>query len=125
MRSAARTLRIGDLLDSRFALLRGETERPKSRSVAEPARVFDAEQTPYAVIGGVALQMWSAEPKTTFDIDVAIASYDDIPEVALKEAGFVRGRRFADSEVWTGPDAAPGRRSSGRPPRDRAYDPTA
>jgi len=106
MRSAARTLRIGDLLDGRFALLRGEPERSKSRSVADLARVFDVERTPYAVIGGVALQMWSADPRTTLDIDVAVASYDDLPRAALKAAGFVRGRRFADSEIWKGPDGA-------------------
>jgi len=71
------------------------------------ARVFQAGRAQYAVIRGVALQLWSADPRTTLDLDVAVASYDDIPRAALEAAGFVRGRRFAHSENWTGPDGAP------------------
>jgi hypothetical protein len=107
MRSAAATLRIGDLLDRQFALLRGEMETSKLRTVTALARVFQDEHVPYAVIGGVAVQLWSKEPRTTLDLDVAVASYDDIPRDALQAAGFVRGRRFAHSENWKGPDGAP------------------
>jgi hypothetical protein len=107
MRSAAASLRIGDLLDRQFSLLRGEMDRSKLRSVAELARVFQSEGVPYAVIGGVAVQLWTKEPRTTLDLDVAVASYDDIPRDALQAAGFVRVRRFAHSENWKGPDGAP------------------
>jgi hypothetical protein len=106
MRSAAATLRIGDLLDRQFALLRGEMEKSKLRSVTGLARVFHDADVPYAVIGGVALQMWSAEPRTTIDLDVAVRSYDSFPRVALQRAGFVPDKP-SHSEAWTGPDGAP------------------
>jgi hypothetical protein len=107
MKSAASILRIGDLLDSQFALLRGELETSKSRSVLELARIFAAERVPYVVIRGVAVQLWSSDPRTTLDLDVAVRSCDALPREALVEAGFAFGRRFAHSENWTGPDGAP------------------
>jgi hypothetical protein len=107
MRPAEVTLRIGDLLDSQFALLRGEMERSKTRTVAELARILAEARVPYAVIGGVAVQLWSADPRTTLDLDVAVLSYDDLPRDALTQAGFAFGRRFEHSENWTGPDGAP------------------
>src|SRR5262249_42977250 len=99
--------RIGDRLDRRFAELRGEMPTSKVRTLTELARVFEAEGVPYALIGGVAVQIWSAEPRTTLDVDIAVRSYDDLPRAALRRAGFVRGRRFEHSENWTGPDGAP------------------
>lgn len=107
MQSADATLRIGDLLDSQFALLRGEMEKSKARSLAELARVFEAEKVPYALIGGVAVQLWSAEPRTTLDIDIALLSYDSLPREALTRAGFELEARFEHSENWKGPDGAP------------------
>lgn len=107
MKSAESTLRIGDLLDSQFAQMRGDMEISKARSLAEIARVFEAEAVPYAVIGGVAVQLWSNEPRTTLDVDVALLSYDALPRAALQAAGFVLGRRVEHSENWTGPDGAP------------------
>ena len=107
MQSADQTVRIGDLLDSQFALLRGEMEKSKARSLAELARVFGAADVPYAVTRGVAVQIWSKEPRTTLDVDVAVLSYDTLPRTALKTAGFVPGRKFAHSQNWTGSDGAP------------------
>lgn len=107
MRTVEQTLRIGDCLDRRFAQLRGEMATSKERSLLELARLFEAERVPYALIGGVAVQIWSAEPRTTLDIDVAVVSYDDLPRAAMARAGFVLGRRFERPENWTGPDGAP------------------
>lgn len=107
MRTVEQTLQIGDQLDRRFAQLRGRVETSKRRSLVELARVLDAADVPYALIEGVAVQIWSAEPRTTLDIDIAVASYADLPRDALRAAGFVYGGRFEHSENWTGPDGAP------------------
>jgi len=107
MKSAEPTLRIGELLDSQFALLRGEIDTSKTRSLAELARVFQAASVPYAVIGGVAVQIWSTDPRTTLEVDLALFSCDALPRAAMAEAGLVFGRRFEHSEDWTGPDGAP------------------
>jgi hypothetical protein len=107
MRTVAKTLAISDALDRRFAQLRGEMATSKERSLIELARLFAAERVRYAVIGGIAVQIWSAEPRTTLDIDVAVVSYDDLPRDAMRRAGFVVGERFEHSENWTGPDGTP------------------
>lgn len=107
MRSVDSTLQIGDRLDGRFALLRGEMDRSKERSLVEVARTLAAEQVPYALIGGVAVQIWSAEPRTTLDIDIAVLSYDSLPREALARAGFALEARFEHSENWKGPDGTP------------------
>ena len=79
----------------------------KERSLIELARLLAAEDVAYALIGGVAVQIWSAEPRTTLDIDVAVVSYDDLPREAMRRAGFVVGGRFEHTENWTGPDGTP------------------
>ncbi len=79
----------------------------KERSLIELARLFATEEVSYALIGGVAVQIWSAEPRTTIDIDIAIASHGDLPRDEMRRAGFVFGTRFAPSENWTGPDGTP------------------
>jgi hypothetical protein len=107
MRSVEPTLRIGDLLDSQFALLRGEVEKSKARSLAELTRVFEAEKVPYAVIGGVAVQLWSDDPRTTLGIDIAVLSCDAVPHEALTRAGFAIEARIEHFENWRGPDGAP------------------
>jgi hypothetical protein len=45
-------------------------------------------KSPYAIIGGVALQVHSPDPRTTIDIDVAVMSRDAIPRDAMGRAGF-------------------------------------
>ncbi len=107
MRSIQQTLRIRDRLDQRLAQLRGEMATSKEKSLIELARLLAAARVPYALIGDVAVQIWSAEPRTTLDIDVAVASYDDLPHDAMRRAGFVLGERFTHPESWTGPDGTP------------------
>jgi hypothetical protein len=37
----------------------------------------------YALIGGVAIQIRTTEPRTTLDIDVAVPLFADVPRAAL------------------------------------------
>ena len=62
---------------------------------------------PFAIIGGVALQVHQTEPRTTLDIAVAVAAYGQIPRVQLEAAVFTRTDRFSHSENWLGPEGTP------------------
>jgi hypothetical protein len=79
----------------------------KERALRELTEVMAKEHAPYAVIGGVAVQLYSEEPRTTADIDVALAAYDDLPTARLKAAGFTHERRFPHSDNWRAPGSQP------------------
>ena len=81
----------------------GDTKEGPLRALTE---VLTAEKTPYAIIGGVAIQIYTREPRTTQDIDIALARYEDLPKEALLAAGFRRERAFAYSENWRAPGSA-------------------
>jgi hypothetical protein len=100
-------LEIGYLLDAQWHLLRGEMEETKRPALITLAAVLDCAGTPYAIIGGVALQVHQAEPRTTLDIDLAVPSFDLIPREELQHAGFTFSGRFSHSENWVGPAAVP------------------
>jgi predicted nucleotidyltransferase len=104
---AGRGLITGDMLDRQWHWLRGEMERAKGPALRELARVLGETGIPWAIIGGVALQIHLREPRTTLDIDLAVVSCEQIPRRALEGAGFRFRRRFAHSENWEGPDATP------------------
>ncbi len=59
------------------------------------------------MIGGVAMQLYSQEPRTTLDIDLAVPKYDQIPSSALMKAGFVHEGRHPHSDNWRAPGGAP------------------
>ena len=42
--------------------------------------------TKYALIGGLAVQLWGEEARTTLDIDVAVSGYEEIPRLTLEAA---------------------------------------
>ena len=63
--------------------------------------------TPYALIGGLALQVYQEEPRTTLDIDLAVLTYESLPTPALVAAGFVLEGRHPHSENWRGPGGTP------------------
>lgn len=63
--------------------------------------------TPYALIGGLALQVYQAEPRTTLDIELAVLTYESLPKSALLDAGFVLEGRHPHSENWRGPGGTP------------------
>ena len=71
------------------------------------ASILASTGTPYAVIGGVALQIHQAEPRTTLDIDLAVHDVAALPEVALVAAGFSKTGEFAHSTNWRGPGGTP------------------
>jgi len=103
----ARGLTIGFLLDRQWHVLKGEMETSKRPALVALARVLADTATPYAIIGGVALQVHRSEPRTTLDIDVAVRQLQTLPRAALREAGFEPGGRFAHSENWLGPEGVP------------------
>jgi predicted nucleotidyltransferase len=104
---AANGLEIGFLLDHQWYALRGEMEISKRPALISLASVLADSGTPYAIIGGVALQIHQAEPRTTLDIDLAVASFDTIPRDDLQAAGFSMTGQFAHSENWVGPEGVP------------------
>jgi hypothetical protein len=100
-------LEEGFMLDRQWFWLRGEMERTKRPALLALARVFAEADMPYAIIGGIALQVHQAEPRTTLDIDVAVAAYSLLPRAQLEAAGFTCTGRFSHSENWIGPDGTP------------------
>jgi hypothetical protein len=102
-----RGLETGFLLDRQWYWLRGEMERSKRPTLLLLGRILAEARTAYAIIGGVALQVHQAEPRTTLDVDIAVRRFDDIPRAALQAAGFAATGRFTHSENWAGPDGTP------------------
>lgn len=100
-------LETGFILDRQWFRLQGEMERTKRPALLALARVLADTETSYAIIGGVALQTHQAEPRTTLDIDVAVAAYGHIPRGPLQAAGFAPTGRFPHSENWIGPEGTP------------------
>jgi hypothetical protein len=103
----SRRLEAGFMLDRQWWLMRGETERTKRPALLLLARVLADAQTAYAIIGGVALQVHQADPRTTLDIDVAVSSREVIPRSRLEASGFRLTGGFAHSENWEAPDRVP------------------
>ncbi len=104
MRSGIET---GFLLDQLWHLLRGEMDASKESALLLVGRILSDARVPYAVIGGVALQVHQPEPRTTLDIDLAVISRAEIPRTRLESAGFTFTGEFAHSENWRGPGDTP------------------
>jgi hypothetical protein len=100
-------IETGFILDRQWYWLRGEMERTKRPALLALARIFAEANVPYAIIGGVALQLHQTEPRTTLDINVAVATYDQLPRAQLEAAGFTWSGRFSHSENWIGPEGTP------------------
>jgi hypothetical protein len=98
---------VGFLLDRQWHALRGEMETSKRPALMALARVLAESATEYAIIGGIAMQVHSVEPRTTLDIDLAVKAFDAIPRTALESAGFRSSGRFAHSDNWLGPEGVP------------------
>ena len=82
----------------------GDTKEEPLRRVIS---VMEAAGTPYALIGGVAVQLHSQEPRTTLDIDLAVTRFSDIPSEALLQAGFEHEGRHEHSDNWRSPGSQP------------------
>jgi hypothetical protein len=100
-------LETGFLLDARWHWLRSEMEQSKRPDLLLVARTLDTAGCRYAIIGGVALQIHQREPRTTLDIDLAVASRADLPRAALEAAGFRPTGEHAHSDNWVGPGGTP------------------
>jgi hypothetical protein len=100
-------LDVGFLLDRQWHALRGEMDTSKRPALLTLARVLADARTPYAIIGGVALQIHQAEPRTTLDIDLAVPAFEAIPRDELEAAGFSLSGQFAHSQNWVGPGQVP------------------
>jgi len=82
-------------------------ERTKRPALPALAQVFTQANVPYAIVGGVALQVHLTEPLTTLDIDMAVATYNNIPRLRLEGAGFTQTGWFIPPENWVGPQSTP------------------
>lgn len=101
-------LDVGAALDRRWFALRGEMDvYDKQDALVRLAAVFDATHTPYAIIGGVALQVHVREPRTTLDIDVAVSSRAILPRDALVAAGFTLLAEHAHTVNYRAGDGTP------------------
>lgn len=100
----AQSYALDRLWSETMGLSPSDTKQQPLRAVVA---VLQASRTPYALIGGVAMQMLSKEPRTTLDIDLAVRTFEEIPRQALQKAGFVHERRHAHSDNWRAPGAAP------------------
>ena len=100
-------LDIGFALDRRWHQLRGEMETTKKPALVALAQVFATAKIPYAVIGGVAVQVQRREPRTTLDIALAVVDRESLPRALLEAAGFEETGRFAHSDNWIGPEQTP------------------
>lgn len=87
--------------------MHGEPEASKKPTLIALARILGAARVPYAIIGGVALQVHHDEPRTTLDIDLAVDDRRSIPAEALRSAGFALRGSHEHSENWSGPDGTP------------------
>ena len=82
-------------------------EQTKKPALLALGKVLAEAGVPYAIIGGVALQIHQTEPRTTLDIDLALVDRRSIPRAELEAAGFFRTGEFQHSENWLGPEETP------------------
>jgi hypothetical protein len=80
----------------------------KERPLRLVADLLNRAGVSYALIGGVAMQIRTTEPRTTLDIDVAVPRFDDIPRAALLAAGFDYKGRHEHSDNWRAPPTGTG-----------------
>lgn len=79
----------------------------KEKTLFALAEAFEVSGTPYAVIDGIAVQVWTDEPRTTKDIDVGLRSYEDVPKDLLVKLGFEHEQTFKHTDNWRGPGPGP------------------
>lgn len=102
-------LAAGFRLDSLWAETMGiDPSHTKERPLRLVAELLNREGVAYALIGGVAIQIRTTEPRTTLDIDVAVRRFADVPRDALLAAGFDHTGRHEHSDNWRAPPAGPG-----------------
>jgi hypothetical protein len=101
-------LATGYALDQLWGETMGLPERDsKEGSLRLVAQLLRREHVAYALIGGVAVQLHTEEPRSTLDIDLAVLTYADVPHQALLEAGFEHTGRHDHSDNWRAPGPGP------------------
>jgi hypothetical protein len=100
-------LEIGFTLDRRHHWIQGQMRSDKRPDLLALHDVMTAAGVPYAIIGGVALQVHQAEPRTTLDIVICVYDRQRVPHDAMAAAGFEPAGQHAHSDNWTGPDGTP------------------
>jgi hypothetical protein len=100
-------LETGFELDRLWHVARGEMDTSKRSDLILLAHVLEESQTAYALIGGLALQVHQAEPRTTLDIDIAVLDRQSIPRERLLAGGFVPAGTHPYTENWRGPGGTP------------------
>lgn len=94
-------------LVARFHLLHKGMVASSEKTIEHLVKILEEARVSYAIIGGIAVHLWRAEPRTTLDIDIAVLSYDALPVAMLTSAGFSHTGRFDHSDNWRGPDGTP------------------
>ena len=97
---------VGLTLDHLWSETMGLPVDDKEKVLAGLVAVLESTGTPYAVIGGVAMQLYTEEPRTTADLDIALRAHDDLPREKLEAAGFSPDGVHEWSENWRGPAPA-------------------
>ena len=69
--------------------------------------ILHEHRTPYSVIGGIAVQLYTREPRTTQDIDIAVGELSVLPREDLISRGFKFTGLYDYTENWLSP-APPG-----------------
>lgn len=85
----------------------GAPQQDKESAILDVARIFGDQGIPYAIMGGVAVQVHTKEPRTTLDLDIALRSQADVPADALRAAGFKHEGTFQFSDNWRAPGPGP------------------
>ena len=105
---ARERLAVGHALDHLWAETMGlQGGDSKETSLRLIARLLETEGVPYALIGGVAVQLHTQEPRSTLGIDLAVPRYADVPRAALLAAGFEHTGRHEHSDNWRSPGRGP------------------
>lgn len=100
-------LSAGFMLDRQWHWLRGEMETTKKPALLTLGRLLQEAGVPYAIIGGIAVQIHHPEPRTTLDIDLAVVSRQAVPRDMLIQAGFRSVGSFGHSDNWVSADGTP------------------
>jgi hypothetical protein len=82
-------------------------ERSKRPDLSLLVEILESRSVPYAVIGGIALQIHQREPRTTLDIDIAVVSREDLPRDLLLVSGFREASRHEHTDNWVAPGGTP------------------
>src|SRR5450631_1754715 len=81
---------VGLTLDHLWSETMGLPVDDKEKVLASLVAVLESTGTPYAVIGGVAMQLYTEEPRTTADLDIALHSHDELPRPDSLSTSMVR-----------------------------------